>query len=103
VLAGRGGPMSRFRSLYRHTPQLLRNIRVQERVPLSKLQDFGRSVAAAERRLTGRGRVFVRYSGTEPLMRILVEGPGRPEVHRIAEGLARSFLDNISRRHPTCP
>jgi phosphoglucosamine mutase len=98
VLVECGGPMSRFRSLYRHTPQVLRNLRVQERVPVEQLHDFSRSVREAERRLSGRGRVFVRYSGTEPLMRILVEGPGRPEVRRISDGLAQAFADNISRR-----
>ena len=76
---------------------------MKEKPAIAALGRTSAAIAAATKALAGRGRVFVRYSGTEPLMRILVEGPGRPEVHRIAEGLARSFLDNISRRHPTCP
>ncbi|MBI5243178.1 MAG: phosphoglucosamine mutase [Elusimicrobia bacterium] len=98
VLVESGGPMSRFRSLYRSCPQDLRNVRVLERVPLKGLAGFRKSLRCAERRLAGRGRIFVRYSGTEPLLRILVEGPDRREVRRISEGLARSFLDNISPR-----
>jgi len=98
VLVESGRPMSRFRSLYRSYPQTLRNIRVHERVPLAELEGFERGLRSAQRRLSGRGRVFVRYSGTEPLLRILVEGPDRKEVRRISEGLARAFVDNISRR-----
>jgi phosphoglucosamine mutase len=98
VLVESGRPMSRFRSLYRSYPQTLRNIRVQKRVPLGELCEFERGLRSAQKRLSGRGRVFVRYSGTEPLLRILVEGPDRKEVRRISEGLARAFVDNISRR-----
>jgi len=98
VLVESGRPMSRFRSLYRSYPQVLRNVRVQERVPLGELGEFERGLRSAQKRLSGRGRVFVRYSGTEPLLRILVEGPDRKEVRRISDDLARAFADNVSRR-----
>ena len=76
-------------------PQTLRNIRVARRVPLDESEGIGKAVARAEKALRSRGRVFLRYSGTEPLLRILVEGPEGGEVHAIADELeaaARSAL-----------
>jgi phosphoglucosamine mutase len=46
-------------------------------------------VQEAERELAGRGRVLLRYSGTEPLLRVMVEGPGRDHVEAIAGRLCR--------------
>ena len=56
-------------------PQTLRNVRVARRVPLEETRGHRDAVARAEEALRARGRVFLRYSGTEPLLRILVEGP----------------------------
>ncbi len=68
-------------------PQTLRNIRVARRVPLEDSEGIASAVARAEHALRARGRVFLRYSGTEPLLRILVEGPEGREVHEIADAL----------------
>jgi phosphoglucosamine mutase len=68
-------------------PQTLRNIRVERRVPIEQSAGILGAVARAEEALHARGRVFLRYSGTEPLLRILVEGPEGSEVHAIADEL----------------
>ncbi len=81
-----GVPLSRLATLEK-MPQTLRNLRVARRVPLEEADGIGRAVARAEDALRGRGRVFLRYSGTEPLLRILVEGPEGREVHAIADEL----------------
>lgn len=91
VLAEAGGPMSRFRHPYRSYPQVLRNIHVKERVPLEGLPHFHRTLSKVEGELKGRGRVFVRYSGTEPLLRILVEGPEHDEVSRLCGVLEEAY------------
>ncbi|MFA6029770.1 MAG: phosphoglucosamine mutase [Elusimicrobiota bacterium] len=103
VWAESGRPMSAFRSLYRPYPQLLRNVRIARRVPLEELPAFGRSLARAQKALAGRGRVFVRYSGTEPLLRILVEGPDAAALKRLAHGLERDFQNEAARRISKCP
>jgi phosphoglucosamine mutase len=90
---GCGGALSRYQGLFARYPQALRNVRVERRVPVEALPAFQRRVRAARRRLGRDGRVFVRYSGTEPLLRILVEGRRRQEVRRIADGLACSFAE----------
>jgi phosphoglucosamine mutase len=79
-------PLSRLATLEK-APQVLKNVRVSRREPLEATSDLGREVERARKSLGDRGRVFVRYSGTEPLLRILVEGADRAEVVRIADGL----------------
>jgi phosphoglucosamine mutase len=89
-----GRPLSELATLEK-TPQALRNVRVPRRVPIERAPVLSRAVAEAEAALDGRGRVFLRYSGTEPLLRILVEGEDEREVTGIADALekaARSAL-----------
>jgi phosphoglucosamine mutase len=71
-----------------HTPQLLRNVRVTKRVPIEQAPLFAEEVERAQSRLAGRGRLLVRYSGTEPLLRIMVEGEDAALVEQLAEHLA---------------
>jgi phosphoglucosamine mutase len=68
-------------------PQTLRNVRVARRVPIEETAGIRGALAKAEEALQSRGRVFLRYSGTEPLLRILVEGPEAGEVRAIADEL----------------
>ncbi|HJW13414.1 MAG TPA: phosphoglucosamine mutase [Thermoanaerobaculia bacterium] len=81
-----GGALSRLATL-RKAPQALRNVRVERRVAIEEVPDVSRAIARAERALDHRGRVFLRYSGTEPLLRILVEGSEGDEVAAIADEL----------------
>ncbi|MFA6091343.1 MAG: phosphoglucosamine mutase [Elusimicrobiota bacterium] len=97
VWASSGRPLSAFRSLYRPYPQILKNVRVERRVPVSELPGFQRSLHRAERQLAGQGRVFVRYSGTEPLLRILVEGPQDGVLRRMAAGLEQDFIGEVAK------
>jgi len=69
-------------------PQLLVNIRVKERKPLAEMPDVVREIAACESALNGTGRVLVRFSGTEPLARVMVEGPDSATVETWAEKIA---------------
>jgi phosphoglucosamine mutase len=85
-------PMSALRRLYPPTPQTLIALRVQRKPPLDKLSRTQAAIGKAERGLAGRGRVFVRYSGTEPVLRVLVEGPSKSENARIAREIGAAFF-----------
>ncbi len=68
-------------------PQTLRNVRVARRVPIESCPGIGAAVDQAENALRGRGRIFLRYSGTEPLLRVLVEGPDAAEVGAVGDAV----------------
>lgn len=69
-------------------PQVLVNVAVRRRAPLEELPGVPRLIDAAERQLAGVGRVLVRYSGTEPLLRIMIEGPDEAQIRSLAEEIA---------------
>ncbi|WP_295580670.1 phosphoglucosamine mutase [uncultured Lamprocystis sp.] len=69
-------------------PQILINIRLSEQRDLVNLPVVQDAVFVAERELAGRGRVLLRPSGTEPLVRVMVEGADGDQVRRLAEDLA---------------
>jgi phosphoglucosamine mutase len=69
-------------------PQLLVNVRVKQRRPISELPRVTEAIRAAETEFDGSGRVLVRFSGTEPLARVMVEGPEHGQVERLANNIA---------------
>ncbi|MEA2335204.1 MAG: phosphoglucosamine mutase, partial [Solirubrobacteraceae bacterium] len=68
-------------------PQRLVNVRVRDRDALHGAEDLKQAIGAAERELEGRGRVLVRPSGTEPLVRVMVEAPSDEEAQRVCDRL----------------
>ena len=68
-------------------PQMLHNIRMKHRVPLESMKGFRKAQAEFEKALGSRGRILVRYSGTEPLLRIMAEGENPDEVEAIVKAL----------------
>jgi phosphoglucosamine mutase len=82
VRAGR--PLADLASVMTRLPQVLRNVRVADRAGLDAADDFWTEVRAAEAELGGSGRVLVRPSGTEPVVRVMVEAP----TADVAEGTA---------------
>jgi phosphoglucosamine mutase len=69
-------------------PQVLVNVRVKERKPLSELVTVQREIQSAESSFGERGRVLVRFSGTEPLARVMVEGMDQEQVQSAADRIA---------------
>jgi phosphoglucosamine mutase len=90
-----GQPLSRLATLSK-VPQSLRNVRVGRRLPLEQFPRIGQAIAHAEGSLDHRGRVFLRYSGTEPLLRILVEGFDAGLVERLADELEATVRAELS-------
>lgn len=76
-------------------PQMLVNLKLKQRVPLENLPGFRKTVAEFEKKLGQRGRILIRYSGTEPLLRIMVEGEDRSETEHIVNALAEKARTEI--------
>jgi phosphoglucosamine mutase len=90
IAAGRGVPLSHLSDLQR-LPQVLINVPVRRKTPIEDLPRLSRELIGTEQRLAGRGRVLVRYSGTEPLARVMIEGDDDAEIHALAEQLAEAI------------
>jgi phosphoglucosamine mutase len=71
-------------------PQTIRNVRVREKVPLEQLREIREEIQAAERSLGKAGRIVVRYSGTEPLLRVMVEAETSALVEQHATAIVRA-------------
>ena len=73
IMQSTGQPLSELRRGMKKYPQLLVNVKVREKIPLEQLPEVTAAVKAVEKELGSTGRVLLRYSGTEPKIRLLVE------------------------------
>ena len=76
-------------------PQILVNIRIRERRPLEAMEQVNREIRRTETEFGEAGRVLVRFSGTEPLARVMVEGPGMDRVEFNAQAIAAAIKSEI--------
>ena len=88
IMVESGKPLSELKKCLTKYPQAQRNLRVREKVPLEKLPKVTQLVAEAERELAGSGRVLLRYSGTEPKIRLLIEGRDGDRINAQADQIA---------------
>jgi phosphoglucosamine mutase len=72
-------------------PQVIKNVRVLEKKPLLGISEIARAIGEAERDLDGNGRVVVRYSGTEPLARVMIEAESESQMHRHADSIVAAI------------
>jgi phosphoglucosamine mutase len=87
--------LSELASVMRPLPQILVNVRVRQRLPLEQLPDVQNLIEDVERRLGDSGRVLIRYSGTEPLMRIMLEGQDQDEITGMANQIGELVKSSI--------
>jgi phosphoglucosamine mutase len=81
-------PVSELASVMTRYPQVLVNVKVQRKRPLEELPAVQKCIADAEAQLAHDGRVLVRYSGTEPKARVMVEGPQEDVIRGLAQEIA---------------
>jgi len=77
-------------------PQVLMNLRMPEKVDLQTLPKVTAAMSAVEARLAGNGRLLVRYSGTEPLLRVMLEGRDEGEIRRWGQEIIDAVKGSIT-------
>lgn len=82
-------PLSELAQAMTAVPQVLVNVKVSHKPKLETVPDLEEAIRAGERRMNGTGRVLVRYSGTEPLLRIMVEGERDSLIQEVADQVAQ--------------
>ncbi|MFZ3229178.1 MAG: phosphoglucosamine mutase [Pseudobdellovibrio sp.] len=88
--------ISELAEVFEDVPQVLINCRVRSRVELDQIKGYAEILKQKESELNGNGRIFIRYSGTEPLIRILVEGNDKQKISAIAQNMAEFLEKEIS-------
>jgi phosphoglucosamine mutase len=96
VMAATGRTLSSLAAELVTFPQVLVNVRVRERRDLATVPAVADAIAGVESRLAGQGRLLVRYSGTEPLLRIMLEGRDRDEITTWANEIAGIVKQQLS-------
>ncbi len=76
---------------FKRYPQILLNVRVREKVPFSDLVSVQAEVRKVEELLSHKGRLLLRYSGTEPLARVMIEGESQKEIDEWARRIAQAI------------
>ncbi|MBV9997651.1 MAG: phosphoglucosamine mutase [Verrucomicrobia bacterium] len=95
TMASTGRPLCELRKTLRKYPQVQRNVRVREKVPFGEVVPVQTALNAAEAQLAGCGRVLLRYSGTEPKARLLLEGPDQGQLLRLADTLEAALRSSL--------
>jgi len=90
-------PLSALRAM-RRVPQVMENVRVARRVPFGEMPDVQRLITAAEQSLGDGGRLLVRYSGTEMLARVMIEGEDRATIGALAREIGAAIAKRAA--HP---
>jgi len=86
-------PLSSLVSVMEKYPQVLKNVKVKEKIPFEEIPDFHKKLEKIKLELKDKGRVFVRYSGTESIARIMIEAKaGFFNIEKMTEDLAKYLL-----------
>jgi phosphoglucosamine mutase len=95
VMVGTGRDLDDLCSDLVTYPQTLVNVRVHERKPIEQVPEIVAAMSRVEAALDGRGRLLVRYSGTEPLLRVMIEGENQATVQAWAEEIAEAVRGTL--------
>jgi phosphoglucosamine mutase len=95
IMKETGEPLSELRKCLKKFPQCSRNLRVRAKPPIEQLAEAQKIIVETEKKLGDYGRVLLRYSGTEPLIRLLVEGRDVEYLEAQADKIASAVLAQI--------
>ncbi|WP_027714639.1 phosphoglucosamine mutase [Desulfuromonas sp. TF] len=91
IMRRTGKTLSELAKVMIALPQVLLNVRVAERKEISEVPEVQKVIAAAEQKLGDTGRVLIRYSGTEPLLRIMLEGQDKYQITEMANEIGMAM------------
>jgi phosphoglucosamine mutase len=95
LVAAAGRPLSELLADFTRYPQVLCNVRVREKPELEELPRVAAAARRVERELGADGRLVLRYSGTEPLARVMIEGPDQGVIENLAGALCAAIESEI--------
>jgi len=88
IMKQTGKSLSTLAGCMKNYPQVLVNVKVKERRDLSSIPEIAQCMAEIEKQINGTGRLLLRYSGTEPKVRVMIEGEDQEKIKALADGLA---------------
>lgn len=91
IMVEKGCRLSELKKVMTRLPQVLLNVGVKEKRDISRLPRVRQKIAAAEKELGRHGRILVRYSGTEPLARVMLEGEDENKIRQMAHEIAEEI------------
>lgn len=97
IMRATGKKLSQLADVMTEVPQVLVNARVKNRSPLDEIPGYKDLISRVKDQLKGGGRTFVRYSGTEPVVRVLVEGQNQKAIAQYAEEIAHFIQTHLGR------
>ncbi len=77
-------------------PQVLINVKVKRKAPLEEIPELKSVIAEVEGELAGKGRVLVRYSGTQPVCRVMLEGPDKSKTEKLANKIVKVVREKLN-------
>jgi phosphoglucosamine mutase len=99
IMVRGGKPLDELAKAMEPLPQVLYNVEVKARKNLSEIPEIQRRIEAIERSLRQSGRLLIRYSGTEPLLRIMVEGENEATLHQLGQELVALVKKHLGREN----
>jgi phosphoglucosamine mutase len=95
LMVEKGKRLSELKRIMTRLPQVLINVKVRERKPFEQMPKVNRAIAEVENSLNGRGRTLVRYSGTEMLARVMLEGENDSNIRAMAQTIADAITVEV--------
>lgn len=96
VMKRTGKYLSELKGIVQPVPQILKNVRVAKKPPIADLPKTTLAIDSGNKILKGRGRILVRYSGTEPLCRVMIEGEEQKVIEEIADAICVTLEKEIN-------
>ena len=96
IMVAESRPVSELATVLERVPQVLESIRLPEKRPLGEMPLLSRQMQRVEKRLGKRGRLLVRWSGTEPKLRLMVEGPNPSILSTMVSDMAAAAKKDLA-------